>query len=72
MWKKKRRRAGRMHLSVQWRYEKCSSNLQILRNFKNAVAEKNGQLLFEDNFYKDKEYFKLKKGGDTYWVEGIM
>lgn len=45
------------------------SNIQILRNFKNAVAEKNGQLLFEDDFYQDKEYFKFKKGGDTYWVK---
>jgi outer membrane protein OmpA-like peptidoglycan-associated protein len=48
---------------------KAPTNLQILRNFKNAVAEKNGQLLFEDGFYQDKEYFKLKKGAETYWIK---
>ncbi|NII25319.1 OmpA family protein [Pseudoflavitalea sp. X16] len=45
------------------------SNLLILRNFKNAVAQKGGELIFEDKFYQDKEFFKIKQGGNTYWVK---
>jgi outer membrane protein OmpA-like peptidoglycan-associated protein len=45
------------------------SNLQILRNFKNAVAQKGGELIYEDGFYKDKVFFRLKQAGDTYWIK---
>lgn len=48
---------------------KTPSTLQILRNFKNAVAQKGGEMIYEDDFYKDKVYFKLKKGSDTYWIK---
>ncbi len=49
--------------------QNAPSNLQILQNFKNAVTQKGGQVVFEDKFYKDKVYLKLKKGGDTYWIK---
>lgn len=49
--------------------QEAPSNLQILQNFKNAVKQKGGQIVFEDNFYKDKVYLKLKQGGDTYWIK---
>ncbi|PSK88798.1 OmpA family protein [Taibaiella chishuiensis] len=49
--------------------QQAPSNLQILQNFKNAVTQKGGQVIFEDKFYKDKIYLKLKKDGDTYWVK---
>ena len=45
------------------------SNIQILRNFKNAITQKGGEVIFEDNFYQDKVFLKLKKGGDTYWIK---
>ncbi|NML22068.1 OmpA family protein [Pseudoflavitalea sp. G-6-1-2] len=43
-------------------------NLQILNNFKNAVKQKGGEQVYYDDFYKDKVYFKLKQGGNTYWI----
>lgn len=48
---------------------KAPSKLAILKNFENAVIQKGGTMIWRDDFYQDKEFFKLKKGNDTYWIK---
>lgn len=50
-------------------YLKAPSKLAILTNFKNAVKQKGGEIVFSDDFYQDKVFFKLKQSGDTYWIK---
>ncbi|MGN6416584.1 MAG: OmpA family protein [Pseudobacter sp.] len=57
-----------MTFKFQGEFQKGPSPLQILNNFKNAVKQKGGAEVFYDDFYKDKVFFKLKQGGDTYWI----
>lgn len=60
-------------MTFQWQgeFQKGPSPLQILNNFKNAVKQKGGAEVFYDDFYKDKVFFKLNQGGDTYWIKVI-
>lgn len=58
-----------MTFKWQGEWQKGPSPLQILNNFKNAVKQKGGAEVFYDDFYKDKVFFKLKQGGDTYWIK---
>jgi outer membrane protein OmpA-like peptidoglycan-associated protein len=76
----KKSRDGYVTATKEGEYETCTfrfngemnnapANVQILRNFKNAVAQKGGELVYEDNFYKNTENFKLKQAGNTYWIK---
>ena len=58
-----------MTFKWQGEWQKGPSPLQILNNFKNAVKQKGGTEVFYDDFYKDKVFFKLKQGGDIYWIK---
>jgi len=58
-----------MTFKWQGEWQKGPSPLQILNNFKNAVKQKGGEEVFYDDFYKDKVFFKLKQGGNTYWIK---
>ena len=60
-----------MTFKWQGEWQKGPSPLQILNNFKTAVKQKGGAEVFYDDFYKDKVFFKLKQGGDTYWIKVI-
>jgi outer membrane protein OmpA-like peptidoglycan-associated protein len=46
---------------------KAPSSLQIVRNYQNAVKSIGGTVVYEDLHYYD-TYFKLNKGGKTFWI----
>ncbi|NMM47738.1 OmpA family protein [Marinigracilibium pacificum] len=59
---------GEVHkVSYDWKGEwsKRPSNVQIYRNYQNAVEKQGGELLYESG----SAYFKLKKSNNTYYIE---
>ena len=58
---------GRVHSADYWIKEgfKAPSDLQVLRNFQNAIKKIGGEVVKEG---KSETYLKLRKAGKTYWV----
>jgi len=58
---------GRVHSADYWIKEgfKAPSDLQVLRNFQNAIKKIGGKVVKQG---KSETYLKLRKAGKTYWV----
>ncbi|RLB42844.1 MAG: hypothetical protein DRH12_04590 [Deltaproteobacteria bacterium] len=58
---------GKVHTADYWIKDgfKARSNLQILRNFQNAIKKIGGKVVKEG---KSETYLKLRKAGKAYWV----
>ncbi len=60
---------GKLHRANYWIKEgyKAPSDLQIIRNFQNAI-KKIGGVVIREMLNFNETYLKLSKGGKTYWV----